>query len=54
MPYRMLLMPQDRITRSFSEYLRGEYLLSNDAGFNPNVGDTTEWRRMDRRDGRGQ
>ncbi|MGE5257199.1 MAG: hypothetical protein ACM3KE_11040 [Hyphomicrobiales bacterium] len=29
---------------------RGEYLLSNEAGFNPNVGDTTEWRRMDRRD----
>jgi hypothetical protein len=29
---------------------RGEYILSNDAGFNPNVGDTTEWRRMDRRD----
>jgi hypothetical protein len=20
--------------------------LANDAGFNPNVGDTTEWRRM--------
>ena len=33
---------------------RGEYLLSNDAGFNTNAGDTTEWRRMDRRDGRGQ
>lgn len=29
---------------------RGEYILSNDAGFNPNAGDTTEWRRMDRRD----
>jgi hypothetical protein len=28
---------------------RGEYLLTNQAGFNPNVGDTTEWRRMDRR-----
>ena len=28
---------------------RGEYVLSNEAGFNPNVGDTTEWRRMDRR-----
>jgi hypothetical protein len=25
---------------------RGEYLLSNQAGFDPNVGDTTEWRRM--------
>jgi hypothetical protein len=33
---------------------RGEYLLSNDALFNPNVGDTTEWRRMDRRDQGGQ
>jgi hypothetical protein len=32
---------------------RGEYILSNDAGFNPNVGDTTEWRHMDRRDPRG-
>jgi len=29
---------------------KGEYLLSNEAGYNPNVGDTTEWRRMDRRD----
>ena len=28
---------------------RGEYLLSNEAGYNPNVGDTTEWRRMNRR-----
>jgi hypothetical protein len=28
---------------------RGEYLLSNSAGFNPNVGDTVEWRRMDPR-----
>jgi hypothetical protein len=28
---------------------RGEYVLSNEAGYNPNVGDTTEWRRMDRR-----
>lgn len=33
---------------------RGEYLLSNETGFNPNVGDTTEWRRMDRRDPGGQ
>jgi hypothetical protein len=31
---------------------RGEYLLSNEAGYNPNVGSTTEWRRMDRRDGK--
>jgi hypothetical protein len=29
---------------------RGQYILSNDAGYNPNVGDTTEWRRMNRRD----
>ena len=28
---------------------RGEYLLTNQGGFNPNVGDMTEWRRMDRR-----
>jgi hypothetical protein len=28
---------------------RGEYLLSNQAGFDPNVGDTAEWRRMPRR-----
>ena len=27
---------------------RGEYILSNGSGFNPNVGDTTEWRRMER------
>jgi len=80
--YRLRAESQDRISQSFSEYVRGvdtyknpyegrpvqlpsgyndawvnsrgEYLLSNDAGFNPNVGDTTEWRRMDRRDGRGQ
>lgn len=65
---------QDRISRQFSEYVRGvqtyehpfeqrpvelpsgyseawvnvrgEYLLSNTAGFDPNVGDTIEWRRM--------
>jgi hypothetical protein len=29
---------------------RGEYVLSNDAGYDPNVGDTSEWRRMNRRD----
>jgi len=80
--YRQRSESQDRISQSFSEYIRGvdtyknpyegrpvqlpsgygeawvnargEYLLSNDAGFNPNVGDTTEWRRMDRRDPRGQ
>lgn len=28
---------------------RGEYILSNETGFNPNIGDTIEWRRMDRR-----
>ena len=28
---------------------KGEYLLSNQAGYDPNVGDTLEWRRMDRR-----
>ena len=27
--------------------VRGEYLLSNTAGFDPNVGDTVEWRRME-------
>ncbi len=26
--------------------VRGEYLLSNTGGFDPNVGDTVEWRRM--------
>ncbi len=24
---------------------RGEYVLSNDSNFDPNVGDTAEWRR---------
>jgi hypothetical protein len=80
--YRLRSESQDRISQSFSEYVRGvdtyknpyegrpvqlpsgyndawvnsrgEYLLSNAAGFNPNVGDTTEWRRMDRRAGSGQ
>jgi hypothetical protein len=75
--YRNACESQDRISQSFSEYIRGvdtyknpfedrqvqlpsgyrdawvnsrgEYLLSNDAGFNPNVGDTIEWKRMDRR-----
>jgi hypothetical protein len=79
--YRQRSESQDRISQSFSEYIRGvdtyknpyegrpvqlpsgyrdawvnargEYLMSNDAGFNPNVGDTSEWRRMDRRDPRG-
>lgn len=29
--------------------VRGEYLLSNTSGFDPNVGDTVEWRRMETR-----
>jgi hypothetical protein len=28
---------------------RGEYILSNNASFNPNVGDNIEWRRMEPR-----
>jgi hypothetical protein len=72
--YRRQSESQDRISASFSEYVRGvetyknpfedrpvqlpsgyndawvnargEYILSNSAGFDPNVGDTTEWRRM--------
>jgi hypothetical protein len=28
----------------------GEYVLSNDAGFDPNLGSTLEWRRMARRE----
>ena len=75
--YRLRSESQDRISQSFSEYVRGvdtyrnpfedrqiqlpsgyndawvnargEYILSNDGNFNPNVGDTTEWRHMDRR-----
>ena len=75
--YRKTSESQDRVSQSFSEYIRGvdtyknpyenrpiqlpsgyrdawvnsrgEYTLSNDAGFNPNVGSTIEWRRMDRR-----
>jgi hypothetical protein len=31
---------------------RGEYLLSNQAGFDPNAGDTTEWQRMEASGGR--
>jgi hypothetical protein len=73
--YRQSCESQDRISASFSEYIRGvesyknpfedrsiqlpsgyndawvnsrgEYILSNQAGFNPNVGDTIEWRRME-------
>ncbi|MBP1601021.1 MAG: hypothetical protein H6Q06_1172 [Acidobacteria bacterium] len=72
--YRKANESQDRISRSYSEYIRGvetyrnpyedrpiqlpsgydgvwvnrsgEYLLSNQPGFNPNVGSTNEWRRM--------
>lgn len=31
---------------------RGDYILSNQAGFDPNAGDTTEWRRMETSAGR--
>jgi hypothetical protein len=75
--YRQTSESQDRISQSFSEYIRGvetyrnpfegrpvqlpsgyndawvnsrgEYILSNNANFNPNVGDNIEWRRMDPR-----
>jgi hypothetical protein len=74
--YRRANQSQDRIARSYSEYVRGvdtyrnpyedrpiqlpsgyngvwvnrsgDYVLSNQAGFNPNVGSNVEWRRMDR------
>jgi hypothetical protein len=74
--YRKANESQDRIARSYSEYIRGvetyrnpyedrpiqlpsgydgvwvnrsgEYLLSNQPGFNPNAGSTTEWRRMEK------
>ncbi len=67
---------QDRMARSFTEYIRGvetyrdpyqdrpvqlpsgydqvwvsrtgEYILSNQAGFDPNSGSNTEWRRVQR------
>jgi len=73
--YREQQASQDRISREFSETIRGvetysnpyedrpvelpsgyndawvnargEYLLSNDANFNPNEQDTTQWRRME-------
>jgi hypothetical protein len=32
----------------------GEYILSNQAGYDPNVGATTEWRRMNQRGENGQ
>jgi hypothetical protein len=74
--YRQANQSQDRISRSYSEYIRGvetyrdpygnrpiqlpsgydgvwanrsgEYLLSNQPGFNPNAGSTTEWQRIKR------
>jgi hypothetical protein len=33
---------------------KGEYILSNQAGYDPNVGATTEWRRMNQRGENGQ
>ena len=72
--YRQRCQSQDRISRSFSEYIRGvetyhnpyedrpiqlpsgytnawvnrsgEYVLSPQAGFDPNVGSNIEWRRL--------
>ena len=74
--YRQRSQSQDRISRSFSEYIRGvetyrnpyedrpiqlpsgyanawvnrsgEYILSPQAGFDPNVGSNTEWRRLEK------
>ncbi len=74
--YRRSCESQDRISRSYTEYIRGvetyrnpyedrpiqlpsgysqvwvnssgEYILSNQAGFDPNVGSIAEWRRMER------
>ena len=74
--YRKSNESQDRISRNYSEYVRGvetyrnpyedrpiqlpsgydgvwvsrsgEYLLSNQPGFDPNAGSATEWRRMER------
>ncbi len=74
--YRRANESQDRISRSYTEYIRGvetyrdpygnrsiqlpsgydgvwanrsgEYVLSNQPGFNPNTGSTTEWRRIER------
>lgn len=73
--YRQRQDSQDRISRSYSEYIRGvetytnpyesrpvqlptgyrdawvnaqgEYLMSTQSGFDPNVGGTVEWRRME-------
>ena len=74
--YRQRCQSQDRISRSFSEYIRGvetyhnpyedrpvqlpsgythawvnrsgEYILSPQAGFDPNVGSNIEWRRLEK------
>jgi hypothetical protein len=74
--YRQANESQDRIARSYSEYIRGvetyrnpyedrpvqlpsgydrvwvsrsgEYLLSNQPGFDPNAGSTAEWRRLEK------
>lgn len=32
----------------------GQYVLSNQSGYDPNVGGTTEWKRMDQRGQNGQ
>jgi hypothetical protein len=74
--YRKANESQDRISRSYSEYIRGvdtyrnpyeerpiqlpsgydgvwvsrsgEYLLSNQPGFDPNAGSNVEWRRLEK------
>ncbi len=74
--YRQRSESQDRISRSYTEYIRGvetyrntyedrpvqlpsgyanawvnrsgEYILSPQAGFDPNVGSNTEWRRLEK------
>jgi hypothetical protein len=74
--YRQRSESQDRISRSFTEYIRGvetyrntyedrpvqlpsgyanawvnrsgEYILSPQAGFDPNVGSNVEWRRLEK------
>lgn len=74
--YRQRSASEDRISRSFTEYIRGvetyrnpyddrpvqlpsgysnvwvnragEYILSNQAGFNPNVGSNAEWQQISR------
>jgi hypothetical protein len=74
--YRQRCQSQDRISRSFSEYIRGvetyhnpyedrpiqlpsgytnawvnrsgEYILSPQPGFDPNVGSNIEWRRLEK------